>query len=254
MGELLLRRMGWKGEGALNPDGWNFCVPGGATLEKLAPLYGPIKKLNANGVIKPKKAKATIVAVPNEAHPLSSEAFAYGSPSDEPSEKYQLREITLNTDGVPRYTGKHIYCSPSDHMPVSRWGEGITGPTIVSFPEPKQWTFEGSMKPLDKLEVSDLTTLHAEKRRVNPTCMTRWQEHKLAIQPQGDHDTRWLPVDNTSNRIDFPKIADMYSTALLPPPYYNLHFKVHNTQIFYQHVATRRARQNGLPTRMRMHA
>ena len=32
-------------------------------------------------------------------------------------------------------------------------------------------------------------------------------------------------MDNTSNRIDFPKIADMYSTALLPPPYYNLHFK-----------------------------
>ena len=139
--------------------------------------------------------------------------------------KHQLTEVVLSTKGVPRRTFNEITISPSLQEPTGRWGRGVTGPAATAFPLAAEWTFEGLNKPLNKITTKDLTRLFTEQTRKDPTCIGTWNSERELYKPielgtEGPH-----PVQINAN-VNFSKFArNTYSTAVLPPPIINLHFK-----------------------------
>ena len=215
-GETILRGMGWDG-GPLRP--------GGETLDTLEPLFSPHKGFGVKkSKEKKKEMEVKIIAYPDG-------EFEYGTPkiskvgSSEEAMRHQLTEIKLSTKGVPRRTHNDIMIDPKFQAPTGKWGRGITGPAATAFPIPREWTFEGLDKPLDRVTTRDLTRVFTELERKDPTCIETWNTERALHSPGEMNSEGPFPV-KVNTMVNFQKLAHrIYSTAVLPPPVINLHFK-----------------------------
>ena len=95
-------------------------------------------------------------------------------------ESGRLKIHALTTKGLPRPTGE--YAALLQPRVACRWGGAILlGVAEGTYPQPQDWSLADIGKPLDKIEVRDLTRAFVRLNAKVPTCMAAWEERLGAI-------------------------------------------------------------------------
>jgi hypothetical protein len=112
----------------------------------------------------------------------------------------------LDIKGRPTPTAARLAIDPDELRPVVRWRDGIAGEGESFFPQPQEWRLEGVDKPLDKVEVSDLTKAFTLKKFKPPTCIAQWESEL--------------------GRINWRGLGERYTSGVQTPKDFGPHFKL----------------------------
>ena len=88
------------------------------------------------------------------------------------SDTFELLEVT--SKGKTKPTGRLIAVHPSELRDILWWNGGIIGPAERAFPHPEDWRLGSICKPINQVEVRDLTYCFTEKLVKLPNCLAKW--------------------------------------------------------------------------------
>ena len=118
----------------------------------------------------------------------------------------KFHAVRLNIKGRPTPTGVTHAVDPEGVRRVVWWNGGIAGEGESFFPHPEAWRLTGIDKPLDKVEVHDLTKAFSLRNVKPPTCIAKWEQ---IVGP-----------------LDWRGIGARYAAGLQTPKDFSPHFKL----------------------------
>ena len=116
----------------------------------------------------------------------------------------EMRVVNITTKGKEQPTPDKLDVDPEHLERVTRWNGGVVERASTMFPKPSEWRLEGIDKPLDMVEVKDMTKAISARHHVEPSCLAAWRKRI------GE-----LPLD----------IGHRYNLSLLTPRDWASHFK-----------------------------
>ena len=114
--------------------------------------------------------------------------------------------VELDIKGRPRPTPRELAIDPSELRQVVRWRGGVAGAADSFFPNPARWRLKGIDKPLDRIEVNDLTKALSLSKFKQPTCKEKWE---ALLGP-----------------LDWREVGARYASGLQTPKDFGPHFKL----------------------------
>jgi hypothetical protein len=117
-----------------------------------------------------------------------------------------FEKIELTTKGRPKPTGMLIAIHQHELKDPLWWGDGIVGIKERMFPHPTEWRLGDISKPLDKIEIKDLTRTLTEGIAKAPNCLAAW--------------------DKRIEGIDHRMLLVRYKPGLITPKDFGSHFKL----------------------------
>jgi hypothetical protein len=120
--------------------------------------------------------------------------------------KHTRELVELTTKGIAKPTGKLIAVHDHELRQPLMWGRGVVGVAERVFPHPQEWRLGDIDKPLDKVEVRDITRSFTEGSAKPPNCLAKWLELGMII--------------------DWRTFLQRYKPGLATPKDYGSHFKL----------------------------
>ena len=117
-----------------------------------------------------------------------------------------LRVYALNVKGRPTLTGETLYFKEEEVRSVLYWNGGVAGIAESTFPHPKEWRLGDIDKPLDKIQVKELTAAFTRKLTTQPSCIQAWLKR--------------FPT------LDMRSISERYSVGIITPKDFGSHYKL----------------------------